>query len=86
MKYLPYRDRQGRNENYQHHNRSYDGLENGARTFHFASNDQVERRGIALPSIEAALSQSSTPPWHNGDDVPAFARPIVRRQSAKRLV
>jgi hypothetical protein len=28
-----------------------------------ASKDEVERQAGALPAIEAALSQSSTPPW-----------------------
>jgi hypothetical protein len=34
-----------------------------------ASNDEVERRGVALATNEADLSRSSTPPWLT-EDIP----------------
>ena len=55
MKNFPNRDRQGRNEDYEHRNRSDYGLKNGAPSFHIASNNQVERRAAALTTNEAGI-------------------------------
>jgi hypothetical protein len=43
------------------------------------SNDEVERRGVALSANETALSRSSIPSWLAEDDTPRSLEPIVRR-------
>src|SRR5260221_9617691 len=47
-------------------------------------NDEVERRGFALPLIEAALSRSSTPSLAHRRRDPRSLEPIVRRQHTAR--
>ena len=49
-----------------------------------ASNDEVERRGIALPTNEAALSQSSIPSLPHRRRDPRSLEPMVRHKLTLR--
>src|ERR1700674_5132768 len=46
------------------------------------ANDEVERRGVALPTNEADLSQSSTPSLAHRTRDPRPLEPIIRRLTA----
>jgi hypothetical protein len=48
------------------------------------SNDEVERRGVELPSNEGTLSKSSTPSCATDDAAPRSLEPIVRRLPHQR--
>jgi len=63
-KHHPCRHRKCRDKDYEHHNRSDDGLKSGVPTFHITSNDEVERRGGAPTPNEGSLSRSSIPSAH----------------------
>jgi hypothetical protein len=58
-------------ETYDHRAKNYDDD-------HIASNDEVERRGVAPALIEADLSQSSTPSLAHRRRAPRSLEPIVR--------
>ena len=51
-----------------------------------SSNDEVERRGVALPINEADLSQSSIPSLAHRRRAPRSLEPIVRRPHTLTLV